>query len=148
MTRHQNGAITRSTDLVGSSKNMIGGLLTSSSAIDRRLRCPPDKLAVLVLTESSRLRLLNTSSTCTKRHQTVSPPATTTCYICHCIHVCIQLQICMYFSINYTTRMWANAQRDGHPSECRWRPVFNAANFGWRPLLECRAVTLPRRETR
>jgi len=44
--------------------------------------------------------------------------------------------------------MWANAQRDGRPSECRWRPVFNAANFGWRPLLECRAITLPRRETR
>jgi len=29
-----------------------------------------------------------------------------------------------------------------------WRPLFNAANFGWRPLLECRAVTLPRRRTR
>ena len=28
------------------------------------------------------------------------------------------------------TRMWANAQRDGRPSECRWRPLFNAANFG------------------
>ena len=34
------------------------------------------------------------------------------------------------------------------PAECRWRPLFNAAKFGWRPLLECRAVTLPRRETR
>ena len=31
---------------------------------------------------------------------------------------------------------------------CRWRPLFNAAKFGWRPLLECRAVTLPIRETR
>ena len=29
----------------------------------------------------------------------------------------------------------------------RWRPLFNAAEFGWRPLVECRAVTLPRRET-
>ena len=29
-----------------------------------------------------------------------------------------------------------------------WRPLFNAAKFGWRPLLECRAVTLPRRQTR
>jgi len=38
--------------------------------------------------------------------------------------------------------MWANAQRDGFPVEYRWRPVFNAAKFGWRPLLECRAVTL------
>ena len=46
------------------------------------------------------------------------------------------------------TKMWANAQRDGHPAEYRWRPLFNAAKFGWRPVLECRAVTLPRRETR
>jgi len=45
------------------------------------------------------------------------------------------------------TRMWANAQRDGRPAEYRWRPLFNAAKFGWRPLLEWRAVTLPRRET-
>ena len=47
-----------------------------------------------------------------------------------------------------TTRMWANAQRDGRPTEYRWRPLFNAAKFGWHPLLECRAVTLPRRQTR
>jgi len=44
--------------------------------------------------------------------------------------------------------MWANAQRDGRPAEYRWCPLFNAAKFGWRALLECRAVTLPRRETR
>ena len=44
--------------------------------------------------------------------------------------------------------MWANAQRDGRPTEYRCRPLFNAAKFGWRPLLECRAVTLPRRDTR
>jgi len=44
--------------------------------------------------------------------------------------------------------MWANAQRDGRPAEYRWSPLFNAAKFVWRPLLECRAVTLPRRETR
>jgi len=47
-----------------------------------------------------------------------------------------------------TTRMWANAQRDGRPAECRWRPLFNVAKFGWRPLLQCRAVTLLRCETR
>jgi len=46
------------------------------------------------------------------------------------------------------TRMWADAQRDGRPAEYRWRPLFNAAKFGWRPLPECRAVTLPRHETR
>jgi len=49
--------------------------------------------------------------------------------------------------------MWANAQSDGRPAEYRWCPLFNAAKFGWRPLLECRllecrAATLPRRETR
>jgi len=26
-----------------------------------------------------------------------------------------------------TTRMWANAKRDGRPTEYRWRPLFNAA---------------------
>jgi len=26
--------------------------------------------------------------------------------------------------------MLANAQRDGHPAEYRWRPLFNAAKFG------------------
>ena len=46
------------------------------------------------------------------------------------------------------SRMWANAQRDGRPDEHRWRPLFNAAKFGGRPPLECRAITLPRRETR
>jgi len=44
--------------------------------------------------------------------------------------------------------MLANAQLDGHPGKYRWHPVFNAAKFCWRPLIECRAVTLPRRETR
>ena len=48
----------------------------------------------------------------------------------------------------YQTRMWANAQRDGRPAEYRRCPLFNAAKFGWCPLLECRAVTLPRREGR
>jgi len=38
--------------------------------------------------------------------------------------------------------MCANAQRDGPPAEHRWRPLFNAAQFGWRSLLDYRAVTL------
>jgi len=46
------------------------------------------------------------------------------------------------------TTMWANVQRDGRPAEYRWRPLFNAAKFGWRPVLECRAVMLWRRESR
>jgi len=41
-----------------------------------------------------------------------------------------------------STRIWANAQRDGRRAEYRWRPVLNAAKFGSRPVLECRAVTL------
>jgi len=37
--------------------------------------------------------------------------------------------------ITYTIlEMWANAQRDGRPAEYRWRPLFNAAKFGWRTL--------------
>ena len=31
---------------------------------------------------------------------------------------------------NLTTRMWANAQRNGRPAEYRWRPLFNPAKFG------------------
>ena len=49
---------------------------------------------------------------------------------------------------NFWTRMCANAQCDGRTAEYKWRHLFNAAKFGWRPLLECNAVTLPRRETR
>jgi len=44
---------------------------------------------------------------------------------------------------SFLTRMWANAQRDGRPAAYRWRPLLNATKFDWRPLLECRAVTLP-----
>ena len=34
------------------------------------------------------------------------------------------------------TRLWANAQPDGRPAKHRWHPLFNAAKFGWRPLLD------------
>ena len=44
--------------------------------------------------------------------------------------------------------MWANAQRDGRPAKYRWHPLFNAAKFGWRPLLDYHAVMLPRCKTR
>ena len=47
-----------------------------------------------------------------------------------------------------TNRMWVNAHCDGRPAKYRWRPLFNAAKFGWCPLPECHAVMLPRRETR
>jgi len=29
-----------------------------------------------------------------------------------------------------SSRMWANAQRDGRLAKYRWRPLFNAAKFG------------------
>jgi len=46
---------------------------------------------------------------------------------------------CYTFLVVHTRQeleMWANAQRDGRPAEHRWRPLFNAAKFGWRPLLD------------
>jgi len=51
-------------------------------------------------------------------------------------------------SQTHWTRMWADAQRDGRSAAYRWSPLFNTAKFGWRQLLEYRAVTLPRRESR
>ena len=63
--------------------------------------------------------------------------------------LCVTLgYLCWGSADLYQLEMWANAQRDGRPAEYRWRPLFNAAKFGWRRLLECRAVTLPRSETR
>jgi len=50
--------------LVGSSKNMTGGLLTSSSAMESLFRWPPDKLPVRVSLASSNDRLSRTLSTC------------------------------------------------------------------------------------
>ena len=44
--------------------------------------------------------------------------------------------------------MWANAQRDGRPAEHRWRPLSNACKVWLTPNTRCRAVTMPRRETR
>jgi len=44
--------------------------------------------------------------------------------------------------------MCAKSERDGRSVEYRWGPLFKAAKCGWRPLLECHAVTLPRHETR
>jgi len=41
-----------------------------------------------------------------------------------------------YSNLKKTTRMWANALPDGRPVEHRWRPLFNAAKFGSRPLLD------------
>ena len=66
----------------------------------------------------------------------------------NCICNRLVFSVIQWMYILLPTRMWANAQRDGRPAEHRWDSLFNAAKFGWRPVLECRAVTLPRRETR
>jgi len=44
---------------------------------------------------------------------------------------CVQKHklLVMDMRFNTTTRMWANAQRDGRPAEHRWRLLFNAAKF-------------------
>jgi len=80
-------------------------------------------------------------------------PTYLVCMLTNCWHVArLSLDICKPLKENEwkwtKTRIWADAQRDGRPAEYRWRPLFNAAKFGWCPLLECRAVTLPRREIR
>ena len=36
--------------------------------------------------------------------------------------------------------MWADAQRDGRPAECTWRPLLNAVD-------QIAKITKPRRET-
>ena len=48
----------------------------------------------------------------------------------------------------YQLEMWANAQRDGRPAKYTGGALCSTPQCGWRPLVECRAVTLPRRETR
>ena len=53
-----------STHLVGSSKNITGGLLTSSRAIDSRLRWPPDRFTVRVFFTSIRPSVSRISLTC------------------------------------------------------------------------------------
>jgi len=55
-------------------------------------------------------------------------------------------QACTITAEQGKLEMWASAQRDGRPADYRWRPLFNAV---WlTPTIECRPVTLPRRETR
>jgi len=46
-----------------------------------------------------------------------------------CFLLICQISLYVYLVAvpQYLTRMWANAQRDGHPAEYTWRPLFNAA---------------------
>ena len=50
-------------------------------------------------------------------------------YVEAAFHAYIKTQTLQYlYNTKRTkTRMWADAQRDGHPAEYRWRPLFNAA---------------------
>lgn len=57
--------------LVGSSKNMTGGLLTSSSAMARRFRWPPDRLPVRVLAQGSKPSAVKISLTCGQQTQSL-----------------------------------------------------------------------------
>lgn len=52
--------------VVGSSKNIAGGLLTSSSATDSLFLCPPDNCSTEVERQLSKPSVSNTSSTCNK----------------------------------------------------------------------------------
>ena len=65
----------------------------------------------------------------------------------HCTESVVAMATQVIVQYHNKIRMWSNAQRDGRPAEYRWRPLFNAAKFSWRLLLECRAATLPRCET-
>lgn len=57
--------------LVGSSKNMTGGLLTSSRAMARRFRWPPDRLPVRVLAQGSKPSAVKISLTCGQQSQSL-----------------------------------------------------------------------------
>ena len=41
-----------------------------------------------------------------------------------------------HYQKKHKLEMWANAKPDGRPAEYRWRPLFNATKFGWRPVLD------------
>ena len=63
------------------------------------------------------------------------------------------MMIRMTLTETTTTRMWSDAQRDGGHAKYRchkwgtkvlkFPSLSHATKFGWCPLLECRAVTLP-----
>jgi len=55
-------------------------------------------------------------------------------FTCILVHVHPGFSIDLNFSTSWPVKekqqkleMWANAQRDGHPAEYRWRPLFNTA---------------------
>ena len=39
-------------------------------------------------------------------------------------------KLTLLHQLHLQLEVWANAQSDGRPAEYRWRPLFNAPNFG------------------
>lgn len=60
-------SVSQGVHLVGSSKNMTGGLLTSSKAIAKRFLWPPERLDVRVLAHSNKPSAVKISLTCKDR---------------------------------------------------------------------------------
>ena len=69
---HTVGAVFLGVDayLVGSSKNITGGLLTSSRAMASLLHCPPDREMVRVCAHSCSPRAVRISFTCSTHTHT------------------------------------------------------------------------------
>ena len=102
--------------------------------------------SLLQLTDEEQSQLVNVAVRRLRSLDLPCPVILTPRRQCHLAGSLTHCRLCLLNDCKY--RMWANTQRDGRPAEYRWHPLFNAAKFGWRPLLECRAVTLPKRETR
>ena len=71
--------------------------------------------------------------TSSSRHCHTGSPCirpTSSCSSCNNQHqqqVCMQVCPSVPLQKKHQLEMWANAQRNGHPAEYRWRPLFNAA---------------------
>jgi len=70
---------------------------------------------------------------------------------CVRFYVCFMRNIKIYAistqAVSLQTRMWSNAQRDGRPAE-QEAPSVQRRKVWLTPTTRCRAITLPRRETR
>jgi len=81
------------------------------------------------------------------------------CRHCRCSHLASRLLVgCVTFYVdmahgagkawNFVNNIKIRLTRNVGQCPTWWSPLFNAGKFGWRPLLECCAVTLQKRETR
>jgi len=61
----------------------------------------------------------------------ISETVATGTSLCQVGLVCVDnLKSSLALMKSYSTRIWANAQRDGRPAEYSWHALFNAAKFG------------------